>query len=108
MIELISSDKLTLDMLPGPEATEGDFVEFGHTFNGYEALPECDEVANQAARAFTEHAALPESLAKLRGCLFYEQRRNRHCGSEASEEDLRYYHALVAAMREIISSQSTK
>ncbi len=93
-------------MLPGPEATGRGFVEFGHTFNGYEELPDCDEIANKAARAFAEHGTLPESLDALRACLFYEQRRNRHCGSEASEEDLRYYHALIAAMRGILISQS--
>ena len=107
-MDIIPNDKLTLDMLPGPEATEGDFVEFGHTFNGYEAVENCGEVANRAAHAFAAHAALPESLDELRACLFYEQRRNRHCGSEASEKDLRYYHALVAAMREIIAKRQAE
>ena len=93
-------------MLPAPNATEEDFFVFALTFNGYEALEDCDEIANKAARVFAEHGTLPESLDALRGCLFYEQRRKRHCDSEASEEDLRYYHALVAAMREIIASRA--
>ncbi len=105
-MEFIPNNKLTLDMLSGPEATTSEFVEFGHTFNGYEELPDCDEIANKAARRFAEHAAVPESLDALRACLFYEQRRNRHCDSEASEEDLRYYHALIAAMPQIIDPPS--
>ena len=106
-MEFIPNNKLTIDMLPGPEAMEGDFVAFGHTFNGYEALTDCAEVANRASKAFEKDGTLPESLDALRGCLFYEQRRNRHCDSEASEEDLRYYRALVAAMREILEKRNT-
>ena len=107
-MDLIPSDNLTVDMLPGSEATENDFFVFALTFNGYEALADCAEIANNAARAFAEHGTLPESLDELRGCLFYEQRRKRHCDSDASEEDLRYYHALVAAMREIIAKRQAE
>ena len=107
-MEFIPNDKLTLDMLPGPEATEGDFVEFGHTFDGYAALPDCAEVANRVSHAFAEHGTVPEALDELRACLFHEQWRNRHCDSEASEEDLNYYHALTDAMREILSAGRVK
>ena len=97
---------MTVDMLPGSEATENDFFVFALTFNGYEALADCAEIANKSVRAFAEHGTLPESLDELRGCLFYEQRRKRHCDSDASEEDLRYYNALVDAMRTIITTQT--
>ena len=107
-MNIIPNDKLTLDMLPGPEATEEDFFVFALTFNGYEAFEDCDEIANKAARAFAEHGTLPESLDELRGGLFYEQRRKRHCDSDACEEDLRYYNALVAAMREMITTQKSE
>ena len=105
-MDLIPSDNLTVDMLPGSEATENDFFVFALTFNGYEALADCAEIANKSVRAFAEHGTLPESLDELRGCLFYEQRRKRHCDSDACEEDLRYYNALVDAMRTIITTQT--
>ena len=38
-MNIIPNDRLSLDMFPGPEATEEEFFVFALTFNGYEALP---------------------------------------------------------------------
>jgi hypothetical protein len=106
-MNIIPSDKLTVYMLPGVGADRQAFIKLAYTFNGYEALEDCAEFANRASAVFKEDGTLPGSLDELRACLFYEQRRNRHCGSKASEEDLRYYHALIAAMREILEKRNT-
>jgi hypothetical protein len=108
-MELIPSDKLTVDMLPGTDAGREAFIKFAYTFDGYElfegetAVEKCGAFANQASAAFKADGTLPDSLDELRACLFFEQRADYHGGFDLDDTVPPYYHALVAAMREIIS-----
>ena len=107
-MDIIPNDKLTLDMLPGEGADRQAFIKLAYTFNGYEALEDCAEFANRASKAFEEHGTLPGSLDELRACLFYEHRADYHGDFAMSDTVPPYYHALVAAMRDILMAQNGK
>jgi len=113
-VELIPSDKLTVDMLPGPDADREAFIKFAHTFYGYQlfegatAIEKCSQLASRASAAYKADGTLPGSLDELRACLFFEHRADYHGGFELSDTVPSYYHALVTAMRKIISIQTLK
>ncbi len=49
----------------------------------------------------------PLMLSEARACLFFEQRRNRHCGTTPSGSDFVYIRALVRRIREKMGRKST-
>lgn len=68
--------------------------EFALTFNGYEfhgGFDECKAIAEKRS---------PTTLTDYRTCLFFEQRRWRHYGSDPEGEDLRYLRWLLSGIRE--------
>lgn len=81
---------------------------FALTFNGYEwcgSFEQCAKVGNRGADLFRESGILPRSLAELRTCLFFEQRRWRHFGLDPDEPARRYISALVEAIREKVRAE---
>jgi hypothetical protein len=107
-MNIIPSDKLTVDMLPGVGADRQAFIKLAYTFNGYEALEDCAEFANRASAVFKEDGTLPGSLDELRACLFYEHRADYHGNFAMSGTVPPYYHALVAAMRKMIEKRQAE
>ncbi len=51
--------------------------------------------------------ALPESLADLRNCLFFEHRRMRHCGEEPDDLTSKYLGAVMEAIRGKVAAAGT-
>jgi hypothetical protein len=89
--------------VPAPDAGWHTVGRFALSFNGYEwcgSFQECAKVGNRGADLFRESGTLPQSLAELRTCLFFEQRRWRHYGLDPDEPARRYISALVEAIRE--------
>lgn len=97
----ISNTELKLTDLPACGAGWNDISEFALTFNGYRELgsfDQCAEIAN---------ARRHDSLTDLRTCLFFEQRRFRHCGEEPDEDDIQYIHALIEKIRHHVAQGNT-
>ena len=102
MFEEIANANLMERDIPAPEAEWGTISTFALSFDGYShwgSFDQCADVGNRWAKAYAERQALPESLADLRTCLFFEQRRWRHYGWEPDEQAMRYIRALVEATR---------
>jgi hypothetical protein len=102
--EIANADLKDSD-LPPPEAEWHEVGRFALSFNGYEwwgSFGQCAEVANRNLDAFREREALPDSLAQLRTCLFFEQRRWRHFGLDPDEEAMLYVRALLEKIRRAV------
>jgi hypothetical protein len=100
--EIANADLRERDV-PTPGAGWHEIGRFALSFNGYEwcgSFGECADVGNRGLEAFRESGALPESLAELRTCLFFEQRRWRHFGLDPGDEAMSYVRALVEAIRD--------
>jgi hypothetical protein len=98
----IASADLRENDVPPPDAGWHAVGRFALSFNGYEwwsSFGKCAEVANRGAEEFRGTGALPESLAELRTCLFFEQRRWRHFGLDQDEEAMLYIRALLEEIR---------
>ena len=79
--------------------------EYALTVNGYNyAKPnlgvECADLANQKLNAFESSGIWTGSFEELRCCLFYEQRRWHHFGTDPSGDQLLALQALVLAISE--------
>ena len=93
-MQIIDTEKLTLDDLPSADADVHEIFRFALTINGYEiagSFGDCADIANEPRHDTLEH---------LRMCLFFEQRRWRHFGVNPDGEDLAYIRELVVKMRE--------
>lgn len=89
----IGNFELTLADVPGPDASLDEIWLFALTFDGYGhcgSFGDCAEIAN---------ARRHDSLTNIRVCLFFEQRRWRHFGTEPESEDLAYFRYLVELIR---------
>jgi hypothetical protein len=89
--------------LPSSEA-DFDYTwnKFALTFDGYAhwgSTGKCAQIANESAEEFRRSGTLPETLTDLRTCLFFEQRRWHHFGTEIDPQSMAYIKALVASIR---------
>lgn len=107
-IELTNED-LSEENLPAPNADFwGVISRFALSYDGYahyNSPGECGRLANMAAQEYHASGQLPVSLDELRACLFFEQRRWNHLGTDLSDETLKYIHALVEAIRSKVSNR---
>lgn len=90
-------------MLPSPGADWEEIMEFALRFDGYEywgSFEKCAKIANEWSDRFARDGSLPDNLAELRTCLFFEQRRYRHFERAPEGEEMVYIRALVEAIRE--------
>lgn len=98
----IKNEDLTVRDLPGPNADYDAIIEFALSFNGYdywESFEKCAEVSNSCLEQWEEDKSLPTSLAELRTCVFFEQRRWHHFGEIPNRETMEYIHQLIEAIR---------
>jgi hypothetical protein len=65
----------------------------------------CAALANDALERWRRSDELPRSLAALRCCLFFEQRRWHHYGHGFDDEALRYVRALIDAIRVTVAER---
>ncbi|MGC1780175.1 MAG: hypothetical protein WBB34_19745 [Xanthobacteraceae bacterium] len=99
--EKIPDSLLTRAQIPGENATWQEIGQFALTFDGYAewgSLERCAEIANGRRN---------ETLAELRTCLFFEQRRWNHFGHSPDAKTMEYIQGLLAAMREKVSTASS-
>jgi hypothetical protein len=111
--EEIPHDKLTLESVPSTTARWSPAIEtFALTFNGYQNIgdEECGRLANKVKEELRKDdgALRALTLAELRGCLFFEQRRYRHFGTEPEAEERRYIDALLDAIRAAIEKRTNR
>ena len=107
MFEQIENRDLTERDIPSPNAAWRRISEFALTFDGYShwrSFDKCAEIANPCAEAFAKNRELPDSLTKLRTCLFFEQRRYHHFGHGPDEGVMEYIHALVEGIRQKVQA----
>jgi hypothetical protein len=99
----IPNEKLEKADVPDATAPWPEIELFGLTFNGYEAFPgdECANLANKVMDEFSKNAKILEklTLTELRACLFFEQRRYRHCDEVPDASGMIYIGALLNFIR---------
>jgi hypothetical protein len=96
----LSSDELSLSQVPLPEATWPEIVAFSHTFDGYGywgSNAECTKVANKRRQ---------ETLAKVRTCLFFEQRRWNDSGNAPDPNAMDYIRDLIREIRKRVTGKA--
>lgn len=76
--------------------------EFALAFDGYayaRGAHTLGEEANRAAAVWSVNTELPTDVNALRACLFFEQRRYHHYGTDPEGSDAEYVWALVEGIR---------
>ena len=87
----IPSEKLTLEIIPQPDADRCEIDRFALTLNGYEAagsFAACAEIAQVKRK---------KTLTELRITLFFNQRARRHVDLDDLDSDI-----ILAEDRELI------
>jgi hypothetical protein len=99
----IPNEKLEKADVPDATAPWAEIEMFALTFNGYEAFPDegCANLANKVMDEFSKNAKILEklTLTELRACLFFEQRRCRHCDEVPDADGMIYIGALLNLIR---------
>ena len=95
----IANHQLSLDQIPDPNAEDWSWIDFAHTFNGYEAA---GSVAACSAIAKRVKADGSGSLSELRCTLFLTARALRHCGWDGPPPDS--VHHLLRQIRKKVAS----
>ena len=72
----------------------------GYAYTMVELKRECGDLANERAHVFSETGVWEGSFEELRCCLFFEQRRWRHFGSDPEGNQLLEVQKLYLAVRE--------
>ncbi len=93
-----SNDGLTLANIPSPKAQWRAITKFALSFDGYEywgSSEKCAKIANLRRN---------RTLAELRTCLFFEQRRWRHFGEKPDKEAMKYIRGLIEKIRMKVDS----
>lgn len=104
----IPNEKLEKADVPDATAPWPEIELFALTSNGYEAFPgdECANSAKKVIDEFSKNAKILEKLAltELRACLFFEQRRYRHCDEVPNAGGMISIGALLSLIRAADSS----
>jgi hypothetical protein len=99
----IPNEKLEMTDVPDATAPWPEIEMFALTFDGYRAFPfeECANLANKVMEEFSKNAKILEklTLTELRACLFFEQRRCRHCDEVPDAGGMIYIGALLNLIR---------
>jgi len=111
MFKQISNEELKPEHLPTIEAEWDDIALFALSFDAYKhfgSYEDCTRVANDYLKMFGIDRSLPLTLTEARACLFFEQRRWHHFGRDPDEEAMSYIHALLEAIRKIITNEGNR
>jgi hypothetical protein len=99
----IPNEKLEQADVPDVTARWLEIEMFALSFNGYGAFPDdgCANLANKVIDEFSKNAKILEklTLAELRACLFFEQRRCRHSDWVPDPDGMIYIGALLNLIR---------
>jgi len=102
MFEQIPNCELRVADMPPAEAQWHEIESFAFTYWAYDyhgGFDAVGELANAAGAAYAEDGTLPDTLAELRTCLFFEQRRYHHFGWSPEGHAMEYIRALLEAIR---------
>lgn len=105
----IPNADLTPDVLPPRGADWGQIAQFAKTLDGYRAAGGSGRlgvVANQWLDMFRQTGQLPQDLTALRAALWFEHRRDHHNESSENPETIRYVHAVLDAIWDIVERRS--
>ncbi len=91
---------LTSDLVPRTGASWDCVFDFALSYDGNAYWDGLSVLAARIHATWTRDASLPGELGALRACLFHEQRRWHHFGSEPDGRSASYIWALVDAIRE--------
>jgi uncharacterized protein with ParB-like and HNH nuclease domain/ADP-ribosylglycohydrolase/predicted transport protein len=102
----IGTDELLPDLIPPPTAGWDAIGGFALSFDGYAYSEDCADISSRIMQTFATTGAIDddETLEDLRAALFFEQRAARHQGDAPEGEGLRFGQAVVAAIRQRVSS----
>jgi len=99
----IPNEKLEKADVPDMTAPLLEIEMFALTFDGYRAFPDegCANLANKVMDEFSKNSRILENLTRteLRACLFFEQRRCRHCDEVPDANGMIYIDALLNLIR---------
>jgi hypothetical protein len=102
----IDNNNLTIEYIDAVLANDEMALNwFALSFNGYTYEKEnkisISDLANSIEKTYYETNAIGErfTLSELRACLFLEQRRHHHWGYGPDKEALKYWLALIEAMK---------
>ena len=98
----IANANLANTTIPAGDADWVEIWRFALTFDGYALWGTpglCGTLANRWSEAYGRDAALPPTLAELRTCLFFEQRRWRHLDRDPHTAARPYIAALLEGIR---------
>lgn len=102
----VLNQELAPEMVPVDTRDWMTFTKFALTFDGYSQYgnPDgCGELANRVLQEYRADGRLPNNLAELRACVFFEQRRWRHFGEEPDDETWSYLNDLLGKIREAVT-----
>ena len=94
--------RLFPDDLPEPGDDLPTILSFARSYNGFEAMGSfqaCGDFANESLAEYVKTGTLPDTIAGLRACLFFEERRGVHAG-DPDDTGVAYIYALIEAIRE--------
>ena len=115
MFDELSNEQLRPEHVPPRDAPWHPTIsEFALTFNAYEAMGNLlDKYAQRRFERWKKDRSLPPDLLHLRSCLFMKQRELRwaenaptHTGP--TDEDVAYAHALIDAIRILVTKRSER
>jgi len=98
----LANANLANTTIPAGDAGWVEIWQFALTFDGYTLWGDsdlCGTLANRWSKAYERDAALPSTLAELRTCLFFEQRRWHHFDRDPHAAARGYIDALLEAIR---------
>lgn len=84
---------LTLENIPGEDASWDEINLFAHWFDGYAASGSFDQCAAIARER--RH----DTLTELRTCLFFEARSWRHGGEDLDDQAMSYIRDVIRQIR---------
>lgn len=102
----VSNEELRRGHLPARDDDQLTWIDFALTFDGYEekgGFDKCAAFADATRARWESSGELSMNLSDLRTALYFEQRRWRW-GDEGpfTEDEWRYWHALVDAIRGLL------
>lgn len=101
---------LSMTRLPPRDAPWRELVSFAGSFDGYSVFPSdggLQRFVEDGRARFGADGSLPEGMTLLRTALHGEQRANYWSdGDPPTREEMRYIHALVERLRELIMSSA--
>jgi hypothetical protein len=107
MPDEIHNTDLRLDQIPPIDSDYSNIADFALSFDGYSRIKDIGVFANKLVAEIQNDDAIVAklTLAELRACLFYEQRRYHHYGEDPEGEDRDYINRLLLEITKRIQDQ---